>query len=421
MTAVDVSTANRFCSKCGDQFYPTIHHQKYCSDECRVAHQKEKNVALSQTDGLTKVCFMCGIEKPLINYNKQNTGQYGVQNNCKECEKQKYRIQTYGDDQTQKCEICGADFKKRGNSKKYCSEKCKRSARAIREGGTPQPNKKPIPANPIIDGTRECTSCRTVKPIDQYYFDKRYNKHYGRCDDCRKENSRTAAKRHKKRLKEKDPVAWARMRYEEQAKIASKKAEMAGKEYRPLGHGIRLQNKSIEYAYDRLAEQNAYQAFKWWFAKKTDEQVAAWYEAMGKPWLNPRMSDAERYRLKYALDPEFSISERMRRQIKKSLQRDGIAEDIRCALKRGGESNKVELLLGYTITELQTHLERQFTKKMTWEKFMQGEIHIDHVLQKKLFNLSNQEEWKACWSLPNLRPMWAKDNLAKSAKRLTLL
>jgi len=58
---------------------------------------------------------------------------------------------------------------------------------------------------------------------------------------------------------------------------------------------------------------------------------------------------------------------------------------------------------------------------MSWEKFMQGEIHIDHIIPKAKFDLSDNDQWCACWDLPNLRPMWAKDNLKKSDKVLNLL
>ena len=149
--------------------------------------------------------------------------------------------------------------------------------------------------------------------------------------------------------------------------------------------------------------------------------MACWYAAIGKPWLNPRITSAEVFKIRYRLDSEFNTYQKMRRQLKKDLYGDGIADDIRSSLLRNGKSKKVEQLLGYTIEELHIHLERQFTKGMTWDKFMNGEIHIDHILPKKSFDLNSHDEWKSCWSLPNLRPMWAKDNRAKSAKILTLL
>lgn len=196
-----------------------------------------------------------------------------------------------------------------------------------------------------------------------------------------------------------------------------KMAEKNGYEYISLSG---YKQRQIERYYDRIIEQNARDAFDWWFAKKTDEQVREWYESVGKPWLNPRLTDAEAWRIKYRLCPEFTIHERMRRQLKKSITKDGIGDLIRSTLKRGGESVRVRELLGYTINQLKVHLERQFKKGMTWNKFMKGELHIDHIIPKSSFDLTDPNQWRACWDLPNLRPLWASDNLSKSNKVLTL-
>lgn len=52
---------------------------------------------------------------------------------------------------------------------------------------------------------------------------------------------------------------------------------------------------------------------------------------------------------------------------------------------------------------------------------MNGEIHIDHIIPKAAFDLSDFDQWRICWGLPNLRPLWAKDNLEKKDKILNLL
>jgi len=47
---------------------------------------------------------------------------------------------------------------------------------------------------------------------------------------------------------------------------------------------------------------------------------------------------------------------------------------------------------------------------------MYGEWHIDHVVPKSLFvyETPSDDEFLACWSLANLRPMWGEANLEKS-------
>ena len=62
------------------------------------------------------------------------------------------------------------------------------------------------------------------------------------------------------------------------------------------------------------------------------------------------------------------------------------------------------------------YLEKQFTKDMTWKAFRDGDIHIDHIKPQSLFNLKDIKDIKECWSLNNLQPLWAKDNIIKSNK-----
>ena len=51
---------------------------------------------------------------------------------------------------------------------------------------------------------------------------------------------------------------------------------------------------------------------------------------------------------------------------------------------------------------------------MTWKNH--GKWHIDHIVPKSFFRYKNTDdvEFKYCWSLDNLQPLWAKDNFSKS-------
>lgn len=77
-------------------------------------------------------------------------------------------------------------------------------------------------------------------------------------------------------------------------------------------------------------------------------------------------------------------------------------------------------LLGFTAEQLMTHLERQFTKGMTWENY--GEWHVDHVRPLASFTYAQptDPDFKVAWALTNLRPLWARENISKGA-RVSLL
>ena len=75
-------------------------------------------------------------------------------------------------------------------------------------------------------------------------------------------------------------------------------------------------------------------------------------------------------------------------------------------------------MVGYTALNLKEHLEKQFNDGMSWENY--GEWHIDHIkpISSFIFEGSEDEEFKKCWSLDNLQPMWGLENIKKSNKLL---
>lgn len=101
--------------------------------------------------------------------------------------------------------------------------------------------------------------------------------------------------------------------------------------------------------------------------------------------------------------------------------RGRISAQLRSCLSAGKGSKTTEALLGYSFATLRHHLARQFTKGMSWENM--GEWHIDHIIPLASFTITGADdpELRRAWSLPNLRPLWAADNIAKRDKRVTLL
>ncbi len=71
-----------------------------------------------------------------------------------------------------------------------------------------------------------------------------------------------------------------------------------------------------------------------------------------------------------------------------------------------------EMFIGCSFAELKIHVERQFTKGMTWEN--RDQWHIDHIIP--LSTAKTEEDVIRLNHYTNLRPLWAKDNLAKSDK-----
>jgi hypothetical protein len=78
-------------------------------------------------------------------------------------------------------------------------------------------------------------------------------------------------------------------------------------------------------------------------------------------------------------------------------------------------------LVGYSGEQLVRHIERQFTKGMTWNNM--GLWHVDHIVPVSAFQSATADDpgFKACWALTNLRPLWKEANLSKGRKLQHLL
>ena len=89
-----------------------------------------------------------------------------------------------------------------------------------------------------------------------------------------------------------------------------------------------------------------------------------------------------------------------------------------CKALRGISKSKTTLkLLGCSIGQLKNHLEKHFKRGMNWKNYGNGKDkwNIDHIIPKSLFKYEAPEnnEFKQCWALANLQPMWMSENCSK--------
>lgn len=188
-------------------------------------------------------------------------------------------------------------------------------------------------------------------------------------------------------------LEWRSVRLEQKRQARARAAERSGKAYRTIEE-VRASPKT---GYVRQWPKLLY--------PKHEAHITEW----------KRVLDAIEYRERYKADAEFMLKERLRRQFRKKAEAvPGLQDIIGAALKSGGESATIERVLGYSITQLRQHLERQFVPGMTWKSWGRKGWHIDHVLPRKCFDLTSLEGVQAYWALSNLRPLWARKNLAKS-------
>ena len=120
-----------------------------------------------------------------------------------------------------------------------------------------------------------------------------------------------------------------------------------------------------------------------------------------KIWYQKHPEKIREYNAKRLSTPHGRINHRMRRE-------------IWCSLRRAKSGRHWETLVSFTLDELKNHLESLFTAGMTWGNM--GKWHIDHKVPQSffIFDKPEDQEFQYCWSLDNLQPLWAKDNLTKS-------
>lgn len=75
-------------------------------------------------------------------------------------------------------------------------------------------------------------------------------------------------------------------------------------------------------------------------------------------------------------------------------------------------------ILGYTYEDFVKHIEKKFQPGMTWDNH--GEWEIDHIIPISFFCFQSPEdvEFKMCWRLENIQPLWKHQNKQKTNKIL---
>ena len=239
-----------------------------------------------------------------------------------------------------------------------------------------------------------CGHCKIEKSLLDFY-ENRFSKggYEGVCKQCKKKyrkiyednnrfeiSTRHAVyyKKNKKRIDDKE---------KERRKNNKEEIRNKQKEYRG-NNKERIRLKEKEYR-----ENNK---------EKRELQIKRWRESeKGK-------EAARKYNQKKRSTPEGRIN-------------NNITTNIYQSLKGNKHGRHWEDLVGYMLQQLMNHLESQFESWMNWNNYgypKNGERtwSIDHIKPISSFNFDsyNDEEFKQCWSLENLRPLCLIENIKKS-------
>lgn len=88
------------------------------------------------------------------------------------------------------------------------------------------------------------------------------------------------------------------------------------------------------------------------------------------------------------------------------------------SLKNGKDGKSTFDFLGYSVEQLREHLETTIPEGYTWDDYMSGKLHLDHIVPISKHNFEKVEDidFERCWALTNLQLLSASDNLSKGNK-----
>lgn len=237
----------------------------------------------------------------------------------------------------------------------------------------------------------KCIECHKWKPKSEF------RKGHKQCKSCLNEYSRKYRREHRGKIKE--YTKEYRREYRQEAGKYRQKYKKESREYYKKyckEHEEDIRKRKKEYRQKHIKEAKEY--------RKNHKNEAKEYQ---KEYSKNHKKQMQKYFREYY---------RVRRKNLKHRLNHSISSAINRSLKGNKNGLHWEIIVNFTQKKLKHHLEAYFLSGMTWANY--GNWHIDHEIPISVFNFDsyNQLDFKRCWALSNLRPMWATENIKKSNK-----
>lgn len=237
---------------------------------------------------------------------------------------------------------------------------------------------------------KTCSTCKIEKEFSEFHKNKcQKDSLDNQCKDCKKKRTKKYyqdtkerqseyAKKYRKENKQKfkEQTKKYREANKEKIKEQSKKYYQANKE--------RTKEREKKY---RQANKEKRKEREKKYRQANKEKFKAYY----KKWSKHKRKN----------DPLYKLKNNLRDRAYKAFKNKGYSKNT-----------KTQEMLGVDWEVCKQHIERQFKKGMNWDN--QGEWHIDHIIP--LSSANNEKELRKLCHYSNLQPLWAEDNLIKSAK-----
>jgi hypothetical protein len=180
-----------------------------------------------------------------------------------------------------------------------------------------------------------------------------------------------------------------------------------------------INGRSLYYKNNKEKENNKYKIY---YLSHRDERLtySKKYFSINKEKINIKRNENRIKREK--IDPSLKLKHNISSMIRYGLRRENISKNGLSCFD----------YLSYSFYELKTHIENLFEPWMTWENLGKYDPktwddndpatwkwQLDHIIPHSNFKYQSMEEesFKKCWSLENLRPYSAKQNIKDGNRR----
>lgn len=251
--------------------------------------------------------------------------------------------------------------------------------------------------------TKLCRKCSQIKNIDDFHKNpKSKDGHHSNCKDCANQYAKNYRLAQDKIKRQEYDQAY----YETNKEIILVRKQ---KYYQENKNQISSNLKQRYNKEDKVKYNKQYYEANKEIIKEQNKQYAKEHKQETRQYHN------QYYKDKRKNDLTFQI-------------RTALSANINYGLKSNGSSKagkSIVKYLGYSIQELIQYLENQFETWMTWQNYGKYDPEtwddndpstwkwsIDHIIpQSKFYFISMDEQtFKDCYALSNLRPLSAKQN-----------